>query len=118
MLAGMRTAALFAALALMLPLPALADASADAWDATWVGDWDAPNDNGVQVIVAGGQVLGFFVNGDYLVPASTSPVAADGSLTFTWDKGHATLKLDGDKHELVVDETGQAERVIELTADQ
>jgi len=108
------------ALALALSFPALVAAadSADAWDATWVGDWDTPDDNGVQVIVAGGQVLGFFVNGDYLVPASTSPVAADGSLTFTWDKGHATLKLDGDKHELVVDETGQAERVIELTADQ
>jgi hypothetical protein len=95
--------------------PAAADDASHPWDATWIGDWDSADDNGVQVIVTNDQVVGFFVQGDYVMPDSTSALGADGSLSFTWDKGKATLKVDGDKRELIVDETGQAERVVTLT---
>ena len=96
-------------------MPSAAQSTDHPWDATWVGDWDSPDDNGVQVIVAGDQVVGFFIHGDYVDPDSISPPGADGSLAFTWAKGKATLKIDGDTRELVVDENGQAERVVTLT---
>ena len=112
-----RRASLAFVLALSAAWPAAAQDATHPWDATWVGDWDSANDNGVQVIVTGDQVIGFFLNGDYLLPSATSPIAADGSLAFKWDKGHGTLKVDGDKRELVVDADGAPERVIVLNTE-
>ncbi|HVZ13962.1 MAG TPA: hypothetical protein VG894_05830 [Bauldia sp.] len=101
---------------LVAPLQPVAAQSTDhPWDATWVGDWDSADDDGVQVIVTGDQVVGFFIHGDYVEPDSTAPLAADGSLAFTWPNGKATLRMDGDARELVVDENGHAERVVNLT---
>jgi hypothetical protein len=111
----MRTLLLATVVTLSLAAPAAAQDASHPWDATWVGDWDSPDDSGVQVIVTGDQVVGFFIHGDYVMPDSTAPIGADGSLGFTWANGKATLKMDGDARELVVDEKGQAERVVTLT---
>jgi hypothetical protein len=111
----MRTFLLTAAVAFFIVGSAAAQDASHPWDATWVGDWDSPDDSGVQIIVTGDQVVGFFIHGDYVMPDSTAPLGADGSLGFTWANGKATLKMDGDTRELVVDENGQAERVVTLT---
>jgi hypothetical protein len=109
-----RVALLLLALLLAPLRPVAAQDASHPWDATWVGDWDSPDDSGVQVIVTEDQVVGFFIHGDYVTPTATDPLAADGSLAFTWANGKATLKTDGDNRELVVDENGQAERVVML----
>jgi hypothetical protein len=114
-MASMRTLVLAAVAALAVAGPAMAQDASHPWDATWVGDWDSPDDSGVQVIVTNDQVVGFFIHGDYVMPDATEPLGADGSLSFTWSDGKATLKADGDARELVVDENGQAERVVTLT---
>jgi hypothetical protein len=85
------------------------------WDATWAGGFDNGGD-GVQIIIAGDEVIGFFFHGDYIDVAS-QPVAADGSLTFTWEGGAGKLTAKGDQHRLAIHEEGAADRAIELKQD-
>lgn len=86
------------------------------WDATWAGGFDDGGD-GVQVIVAGNDVIGLFFHGDYVEVSETEPLGADGSLSFTWDGGTGTLSGSGADRSLVIHETGAADRTIELTED-
>jgi hypothetical protein len=97
---------------------AASPAVAADWEATWAGGFENGNAAGVQVIVVGDTVIGFFVGGDYVDVTATDPVAADGSLSFTWDGGTATLAADGDKRRLTIRVAGQPDRVIEVKRDQ
>ena len=97
-----------------------APASADdghPWDATWFGGFGG-SDQGVQVIVAGDEVVGFFSDGDYVDVTASEPIAADGSLTFKWDGGEATLSAKGSKRLITIRETGATPKVIDLRQDQ
>jgi hypothetical protein len=114
----MRRALISLAVAAILSVATVARADdAHPWDATWAGGFDNGGD-GVQVIVAGDAVIGFFLGADYVDVSDSAPIAADGSLTFTWDGGSATLAVDGDKHTLTIHQAGAADRVIDLTRDQ
>ena len=93
-----------------------AAAAGDGWDATWHGGFDNGGD-GVQVIVTGGQVLGFYFHGDYIDTDDGTP-SPDGAITFHWDGGAGTLSDDGGKHRLTVRETGKPDRVIPLERDK
>lgn len=103
------------AAALALAAPALAG-NGHPWDGTWSGS--AGEGGGtVQVIVAGDEVIGFFAGGDYITVTATSPLAADGALTFRWAGGSATLSVKGGKHLLLVRKNGDGSRTVTLTAD-
>ena len=104
------------AAALAFAAPASAD-DAHPWDATWFGGFGT-NAEGVQIIVAGDDVIGFFFAGDYVDVSASGPVAADGSLTFTWDDGTATLSAKGGDHTLTIHQAGKADRTIPLKRDQ
>jgi hypothetical protein len=111
--------ALLLAPAAALPVAAGGD-PAHPWDATWAGGWtdDASGEpDGVQVIVAEDQVVALFLHGEYLDADDTGPLAADGSLAFSWIGGHATLKRDGATAEIVIDEDGLPERVVTLQSN-
>jgi hypothetical protein len=92
-----------------------AAAAGDGWDGTWHGGFDNDGD-GVQIIMIGPQVTGFYYHGDYL-DTDTGTAAADGAVTFHWDSGEGTLADDGGKRRLTVHETGKADRVIPLERD-
>jgi hypothetical protein len=104
------------AAALAVAAPASAD-DAHPWDATWFGGFGT-NAEGVQIIVAGNDVIGFFFGGDYVDVSASGPVAADGSLTFTWDGGTATLSAKGEDRIITIRQSGAADRIIPLTRDQ
>lgn len=103
--------ALVAALAVAAPAFADPDA-AHPWDATWVGGWDDGGD-GVQLIVAGNAVVGFYFHGDYIADAAGA-LAEDGTLTVTWTGGAATLRREGPTAALTIRETGKPERIIKV----
>ena len=98
--------------------PALAHPDAEhPWDATWFGGFEGGGD-GVQLIVAGDEVIGFFYGGDYVDVSSTEPLGADGSLSFTWVGGHATLSRDGDARTVTITLADAAgSKVIKITED-
>ncbi|HVY20053.1 MAG TPA: hypothetical protein VHA70_08215 [Bauldia sp.] len=96
---------------------AASPALAADWDATWAGGFDNGGD-GVQVIVAGETVVGFFFGGDYVDLTDDGAVAADGSLTFKWDGGEATLAAVGGRQTLTIRAAGAPERVIDVKRDQ
>jgi len=91
--------------------------AAHPWDATWVGGFDNGGD-GVQVIVAGDAVVGFFLGADYVDVRETAAIAADGSLAFTWDGGTATLSGSGEGRTLTIHAMGVADRVVKVTEDK
>src|SRR5665213_3368758 len=105
----------FLAAVLGLATAAAATAGTD-WDATWHGGFDNGGD-GVQVIVTGGQVLGFYFHGDY-IDSDTGTPAAGGAIAFHWDGGEGKLSEVGGQHQLAIHETGQPDRVILLTRDE
>ncbi len=72
----------------------------------------------MQIIIAGASVVGFFLGGDYVEVTDPGGLAADGSLTFRWDGGSATLSATSDRHTLTIRATGAADRIIELKRDQ
>lgn len=110
---GLVSGLLFGA-ALTFAPAALADPdAAHPWDASWVGGWEAGGD-GVQLIVAGNQVIGFFYHGDYVEVTQTATLAADGSLSFAWTHGKATLRVDGEERTIAISEDGAADKVIKL----
>jgi hypothetical protein len=92
-----------------------AAAAGEGWDGTWHGGFDNDGD-GVQIIMIGPQVTGFYFHGDYL-DTDTGTATPDGTVTFHWDGGEGTLADDGGKHRLTVHETGKADRVIPLERD-
>lgn len=96
---------------------AASPAVAADWDATWFGGFDNGGD-GVQLIVAGESVVGFFFHGDYIDLTDAGTLADDGTLTFKWDGGEATLAAAGAGQNLTVRESGKADRVIPVQKDQ
>lgn len=70
-----------------------------AWDATWVGGWEGGE--GTQVIIAGGEVIGFFWGGDYLEIETSTNLADGGPIKFIYPGGDAVLK-EGDEGELLI----------------
>jgi hypothetical protein len=107
----------FLALAFAAVLSAANVAHADEahpWDATWAGGFE--DGDGVQVIVAGDAVIGFFLGADY-VDVVESNIAGDGSLTFQWEGGDATLTTAGGKHTLTTRQKGAVDRVVEVAED-
>jgi hypothetical protein len=111
----MRAIALAFALAAALAVAGAAHAG--DWDATWAGGFEDGGD-GVQVIVLGDQVLGFFYSGDYLDLSDPGSLAADGTITFRWDGGEGTLAGTGDDRTLTIRSAGKPDRVIALKRDQ
>ncbi len=104
-------------LALAMALSIASVAAADDWDATWAGGFDDGGD-GVQIIVLGDQVLGFFYDGDYLDLSDAGSLAADGTITFRWDGGEGTLAGTGDERTLTIRAPGKSDRVIPLKRDE
>jgi hypothetical protein len=92
-----------------------AAAAGEGWDGTWHGGFDNDGD-GVQIVMIGPQVNGFYFHGDYL-DTDTGTAAANGTITFHWDGGEGTLADDGGKRQLTIHETGKADRVIPLEHD-
>lgn len=90
-------------------------AAGDGWDGTWHGGFDNGGD-GVQVVMIGPQVMGFYFHGDYL-DTDTGTATADGAVTFHWDGGEGTLSRDGGTRRLTIHETGKSGRVIPLERD-
>jgi hypothetical protein len=105
------------ALALAMVLTFAGAASADDWDATWAGGFDDGGD-GVQIIVLGDQVLGFFYGGDYVDLSDAGSLAADGTITFRWDGGEGTLSGGGESRRVTIRSSGKPDRIIDLKRDQ
>jgi hypothetical protein len=95
--------------ALAMASPALADDKAPL-DGTWGGAQDGVT---AQVIVTGGQVIGFFWRGDYL-DGTDARLSADGTaLTFAFQGGTATLTRTGDGAAmLVIADAGKTTRLL------
>jgi hypothetical protein len=80
--------------------PAISEKSgAYAWDATWIGGWE--NGEGTQVIVAGGEVIGFLWGGDYLDIETSTNLADGGPIKFIYPGGEALLKGGGEGELLI-----------------
>lgn len=111
---GIVSAALFG-VALTIAPQALADPDAGhPWDASWAGGFEDGGD-GVQLIVAGNEVIGFFYHGDYLDVTRSEPLAADGSLSFAWARGKATLREEGGQRTITIHEDGATtDKVVKL----
>jgi len=85
---------LFVLLALVLATPAFA---ASDWNGTWAGNWGGAEQQGVQIIMAGNDVIGIYWHGDYLPDEMKSTVSPDGEvLSITWKNGAATLTRNSD----------------------
>src|SRR6478736_472235 len=84
----------FLALVLVAYGGAVHAASPDSWDGTWAGGFENGG-AGVQLIFAGNQLIGFFVNGDYMLDVRASLSPSDGVVTITWTRGQAFVTRDG-----------------------
>ena len=89
--------------------PAMADETKPGFDGTWGG---ADGDLTAQVIITGGQVIGFFWRTDYL-DGPNARVSADGRvLSFDFDGGHASLtRIDASTAALEVREGDKTTRL-------
>jgi hypothetical protein len=74
-------------------------ATSGAWDATWIGGWEGGE--GTQVVIAGGEVIGFFWGGDYLDIQTSTNLADGGPIKFIYPGGEAVLK-EGEEGELLI----------------
>ena len=110
---GLASALLFGVALTLAPVAFADPDSAHPWDASWAGGWENGGD-GVQLIVAGNEVIGFFYHGDYLEVTQTAALAADGSLSFAWARGKATLRVNGEERTITISEDGAADKVIKL----
>jgi hypothetical protein len=69
--------------------------AAQSWDGTWAGGWEAGD--GVQIIIAGGKVIGVGRGMEY-PELLGSQVSADGSmLSVAWIGGDGMLVRTGDR---------------------
>lgn len=104
---------LLAAAFLVLSIPGVA-AQPD-WNGTWVGNWSG---DGVQIIMAGNVLTGFYFHGDYLDTGSSS-LSKDGtSLTFTWHGGRMTLTRNGaTAAHALIRETGKPDLAFDVKKD-
>ena len=75
-------------------LAAGAAADAGGLDGTWGG---AQGETTAQVIISGGQVIGFFWRDDYLDVRDTKRSADGLGLSFAFDGGSATLTRTGER---------------------
>jgi hypothetical protein len=73
--------------------------AAFAWDATWIGGWEGGE--GTQVVIAGGEVVGFFWGGDYLNIETSTNLADGGPIKFIYPGGEGLLK-EGGEGELLI----------------
>jgi hypothetical protein len=105
--------ALIAALAVTAPAFAQPP-SPRGFEGTWGG---AAGDETAQVIVTGGQVIGFYWRGDY-VDATDVRLSADGRvLSFSFAGGHATLTRTGDATASITATDGKGTLSIDLKRD-
>jgi len=87
----------FALLALVLATVAAPAFAAPDWNGTWAGNWGGEEQQGVQIIMAGNDVIGVYWHGDYLPDEMKSTVSPDGkALAITWKGGAATLTRDSE----------------------
>jgi hypothetical protein len=101
--------------ALALAGPALAQAAPPAsFEGTWGG---AAGDETAQVIVAGGEVIGFYWRGDYL-DVSESLLSGGGRvLSFAFAGGRATLTRTGEAAASIVVTDGKGTVRLDLRRD-
>jgi hypothetical protein len=101
--------------ALAVAAPALAQApSPPSFEGTWGG---AAGDETAQIIVAGGQVIGFYWRGDY-VDATNARLSADGRvLTFSFAGGKANVTRTGEATASITATDGKGTLTIELKRD-
>jgi hypothetical protein len=101
--------------ALAVAAPAFAQApSPPSFEGTWGG---AAGDETAQVIVTGGQVIGFYWRGDY-VDAADVRLSADGRvLSFSFAGGHATLTRTGEATASITATDGKGTLSIDLKRD-
>jgi hypothetical protein len=92
-------------------------ASRESWDGTWAGGF-ANGGSGVQVIFVGDQLIGFFVNGDYMIDMRASLSPSDGVVTITWTRGQAVMTRDGPAAaHMLLQQRGQSDITITLMPD-
>src|SRR5215467_9323402 len=105
-------------LAVLLLMTSPAFAAGD-WNGTWVGNWNAPGGNGVQIAMAGNVATGIFWNGDYLPDDLQSKVSADGkTLTITWGKSSAVLtRIGAETANAVIHEPGKPDTKFPVKID-
>jgi hypothetical protein len=105
--------AAFAALAFATPAFGQAPPPA-SFEGTWGG---AAGDETAQVIVAGGEVIGFYWRGDY-VEATDARLSDDGRmLTFAFAGGHAALTRTGEATATIVVNDAKSTVSIDLKRD-
>jgi hypothetical protein len=85
-----------------------------SFEGTWGG---ASGDESAQVIVAGGEVIGFYWRSDY-VEVTDPQLSADGRvLTFAFAGGHATLTRTGEATASIVVTDAKSAVSIDLKRD-
>ena len=94
--------------------------SGAAWagdlDGTWAGGWE--QGDGVQIIVAGGKVIGFYRGDDYLTVERSTMVPGGGAIDFAWKTGEAVLRREADgKMRALIHDKGKTEQAIAVKRD-
>ena len=71
-------------------LIAIRSFTAPSWDGTWAGGWE--KGDGIQIIIAGGKVIGVYREGDYAEILSSAVSPEGRMLTVSWVGGDALLQ--------------------------
>ena len=109
------TGALLLSVSCAQPLSARALAAEDAFDGSW-GGVDAKGHT-AQLILASGQVIGFYWRGDY-IDASAGKLGPGGaSLSFTFADGDAVVSRRGSRMTIVIHDGRLGENRLELKKD-
>ena len=102
------------ALAILMAMTARAVAAGDL-DGTWAGGWDSGD--GVQIIVVGDTIIGFYRDGQDYVDIEHSS-AVPGAIDFAWKNGEAVLSRDAKTGvRLVLHDKGKPAKTIPLKRD-
>jgi len=71
-------------------LIAIRSFAAPSWDGTWAGGWE--KGDGIQIVIAGGKVIGVYREGDYPEILSSAASPEGRMLTVAWVGGDAFLQ--------------------------
>ena len=93
-----------------------AAAAAETLDGTWAGGWETGD--GVQIIVVGDRVIGFYRGDDYLTVERSVSVPGGGAIDFTWPSGEAVLARDAKGEvRVTIRAKGKTEEIIPVKRD-
>jgi hypothetical protein len=87
-----------------------------SWNGTWIGNW--ATGDGTQIVFAGNELIAMYWHGDYLSDTQSSVSPDGGTVTITWQSGHALLTRDGEaRGHIVVHEEGQPDATFDVKRD-